>query len=117
MKPAVALLWLMVAAGCSPPRDAVTGMDAEEGRLLLKKFGCASCHVIPGLAANMSLAAPSLAGLGERVYLAGMLPNSLENLSLWIQAPQDVDPLTAMPDLGVTPEQARQMAAYLMGLR
>jgi cytochrome c len=84
---------------------------------LLKEFGCASCHVIPGVAASMSPAAPSLEGLGRRVYVAGILPNTLENVSLWIQAPQDVDPLTAMPDLGVSPDQARQMAAYLMELR
>jgi cytochrome c len=116
VKAAIACL-LVLACGCSPPRETVTGLDPDRGRLLLKEFGCASCHVIPGVAASMSPAAPSLEGLGRRVYVAGILPNTLENVSLWIQAPQDVDPLTAMPDLGVSPDQARQMAAYLMELR
>jgi hypothetical protein len=31
-------------------------------------------------------------------------------------APQDVDPLSAMPDLGVTREDARDIAAFLYSL-
>jgi hypothetical protein len=46
-------------------------------------------------------------------YIAGRLSNTEENLMLWIQNPQQIDPGNAMPDLGVTQEEARDIAAYL----
>jgi cytochrome c1 len=35
----------------------------------------------------------------------------------WIQDPKSVDSLTAMPNVGVTPADARHIAAYLYTLR
>lgn len=49
--------------------------------------------------------------------MTGVLANTPENLVAWIVNPQAVDSLTAMPRLGVTPEQARHIAAYLYTLR
>jgi cytochrome c1 len=34
----------------------------------------------------------------------------------WIQYPQQVDPLSAMPGLGVSDQEARDIAAYLYTL-
>ena len=45
--------------------------------------------------------------------MGGVLPNSAGNLVKWIMDPREVDPRTAMPDLGVTEVEARDMAAYL----
>jgi cytochrome c1 len=36
---------------------------------------------------------------------------------IWLQHPQVIDPLTAMPDVGVTPSDAQDIAAYLYTLR
>jgi cytochrome c1 len=60
---------------------------------------------------------PPLTMFAHRAYIAGQLPNQPENLVRWIQDPQGVEPGTAMPDLGVTPAVARDMAAYLYTLR
>jgi cytochrome c1 len=49
--------------------------------------------------------------------VGGVLPNSPDNMVRWIRKPQKVSPLTAMPDLGVTERDARDMAAYLATLR
>jgi cytochrome c len=49
--------------------------------------------------------------------IAGELPNSPGNLALWIQHPKSVEPGTAMPDLGLTTDQAQDAAAYLYTLR
>mgnify|MGYP006173881397 CR=1 FL=1 len=87
------------------------------GRLLLRQFGCGACHEIPGVAAAKGRVGPPLAGIGSRVYLAGVLPNSPENMARFIRRPQEVDPRTAMPDLGVTEAHARDMVAYLYTLR
>ena len=35
----------------------------------------------------------------------------------WIQTPQEVDPKNAMPNMGVTDQDAKDIAAYLYTLR
>jgi cytochrome c1 len=59
---------------------------------------------------------PPLKGVASRVIIGGVLPNSPENMVLWLRHPQKVAPLTAMPDLGVTEQDARDIAAYLATL-
>jgi cytochrome c1 len=59
---------------------------------------------------------PPLNDWSERGYIAGELPNNAENLIRWIMDPQGVEPGTDMPNLGVTEEQARDIAAYLFTL-
>jgi cytochrome c1 len=44
------------------------------------------------------------------------LPNSADNLVRWIQHPRTIEPKTAMPDLGVSNQDARDIAAYLYTL-
>jgi cytochrome c1 len=46
-----------------------------------------------------------------------VLYNTPDNLMLWIRNPPGVDPLTAMPDTGVTEGDARDIAAFLYTLR
>lgn len=89
------------------------GGHAEDGRLLLRQFGCGGCHRIPGVAGARGQVGPPLDGLARRAYLAGVLPNTPQNLSRWIRASQDVSPGTAMPDMQVSQRQARDMVAYL----
>ena len=60
---------------------------------------------------------PDLAGFGRRAYIAGRLPNRPALLTQWLRNPTAVDPQTAMPDLGVSQEEALHMAAYLYTLR
>jgi hypothetical protein len=45
------------------------------------------------------------------------MSNTPENLLLWLQRPQMIEPGSVMPDLGVTEEVARDMGAYLYTLR
>jgi cytochrome c1 len=52
-----------------------------------------------------------------RLYIAGLLINTPENMVAWIRHPQAVKPLTAMPDLGVPENDARDMTAYLYSHR
>ena len=98
-------------AGCGS-QESIPG-DRDNGRLLLRQFGCGQCHRIAGAAAAQGDHGPPLARLRERVYLGGVLPNTPTNLALWIRDPQRYDPRTTMPSLGVTEGQARDMAAYL----
>jgi cytochrome c1 len=87
--------------------------SVEQGRQLITRYGCGSCHTIPGVSGADSMAGPPLMRFYERSYIAGRLPNTWENLMLWISDPQGVEPGTAMPNLGVTQEEARNIAAFL----
>jgi cytochrome c len=60
---------------------------------------------------------PALAGFGRRSYIAGEVPNAPATLTRWIESPQELVPGTAMPDLGASRDDARDMAAYLLSLR
>jgi cytochrome c len=53
----------------------------------------------------------------SRSYVAGVLPNTPSNVIRWIQNPPGVDHLTAMPNLGVTDTDARDIASYLYTLK
>jgi cytochrome c len=104
---------LVLALGaCGAETPALDG-NAENGRLLLRQFGCGSCHRIDGVADAQGNIGPPLNGVARRVYLAGVLPNSPEAMARWIRAPKSFDPQTAMPDLGVSEAHARDMVAYL----
>ena len=83
----------------------------------IRKYGCYSCHTIPGVAGANGLVGPPLAGIGGRVFIAGELPNTPENLTHWIQHPHQVEPHTALPEMGVTDQDSRDIAAYLYTLR
>jgi putative membrane protein len=94
-----------------------TGGDPDRGRTKIQRYGCGSCHTVPGVAGANSMVGPPLDKLAMRNYLAGRLPNSAENLKKWIRHPRSVDPQTAMPEMGVTEQDARDIAAYLYTLK
>lgn len=90
--------------------------NPEQGAALISGFGCASCHTIPGIDGPRGNTGPPLGDFARQHYFAGRLVNTPENLIQWIIDPPGVDPRTAMPALGVTPEQALHIAAYLYSL-
>lgn len=96
-----------------PQAHNESASTVEAGRQLIASYGCGSCHSIPGVPGADARAAPPLDHFYARSYIAGILPNTEENLIQWIQNPQKIVPGNAMPDLGVTKEQARDIAAYL----
>ncbi|MFC5480285.1 c-type cytochrome [Massilia suwonensis] len=106
---------LALLAGCQgkPPSNTVQG-DPERGRIALAQHACRACHMIPGLTGPETHVGRSLAGLAERRFVAGSLPNNQPNLVRWIRDPQSIDPQTAMPKLGVSERDALDMTAWLL---
>jgi cytochrome c len=96
---------------------AMTGRNPGRGKEVLRQYGCVSCHTIPGIRGANALVGPSLQQIASRMYIAGVLPNTPENMLRWLQNPPAVDTLTAMPNVGVTEADARDMAGYLYTLR
>ena len=129
MKASVRLVLLLVAGafassacnriGRREERDAfrITGGSAEQGRQIIRKYGCFTCHTISGVPGARGLIGPSLNGVGERYFLAGQLPNTPQNLERWIQHPHQFEPHTLMPEMNVTEQDSRNIAAYLYTLR
>lgn len=104
------LLLPIFAIGCSnPPPGAGPGSTTE----LMIHYGCPTCHVIPGVPGAIGKVGPSLAGLPQRSYLAGVLPNTPENLVRWVMHPQQYQPGVAMPEMNVSPEDAHRIAIFL----
>ncbi|MFL6230184.1 MAG: c-type cytochrome [Pyrinomonadaceae bacterium] len=97
--------------------QAATGGDPTRGRAAISRYGCSACHTIPGIKGADALVAPSLEHVASRSYVAGVLPNTPPNVVRWIQNPPGVDQLTAMPNLGVTDSDARDIASYLYTLK
>lgn len=112
---ALVLALAAVASGCADHRGAgpVAQGDAQRGRQLIERYGCVACHSVPGVPSYGANVGPPLAKLAERGYLAGVLPNTREELVRWLRDPPAVDPLTMMPNLGVTQADAVDIAAYL----
>ena len=92
---------------------ALTVGDPAHGRAMIRQYGCGSCHTIPDVPGAHGRIGPALSGIPSRAYIGGVLQHTPDNLVRWIQDPKGVDEKTAMPDLGVTAEDARDIAAYL----
>ena len=93
------------------------GGNARLGQTDIRKYGCNACHEISGVPGARGLIGPRLDGIGRRYYIAGELPNAPDNLMRWIEHPRQVEPHTAMPEMGVTEQDGRDIAAYLYTLR
>ena len=97
--------------------EALTGGNVDRGKTAIGKYGCGSCHTIPGIDGAQATVGPPLTGIAVRGYLAGHLTNSPDNMMKWIQHPQRIDPQVVMPEMGVTDQDARDITAYLYTLR
>lgn len=98
-----------------PTQDAQLG-DAVRGRKAVEQYLCATCHVIPGIVGARHHVGPPLTGIANQQYIAGVLPNTPANMLRWIRDPANIDPLSAMPNLGVTEQDARDIVAFLSTL-
>ena len=99
------------------PPSASVAPDAARGKAAIAQYACLTCHSVPGIVGRDAPVGPPLEGIGTREYIAGVLPNTPENMVRWLRVPQEVNPRSAMPDLGVSERDARDMAAYLYTLK
>jgi mono/diheme cytochrome c family protein len=105
-----------IVAGQSSPEVPEGPEDADRGKLALSQYACITCHVIPGVPGTYTPVGPPLGRMARRAFIAGVLPNTPENMVQWLREPQRIVPQTAMPALGVTEQDARDIAAYLQTL-
>jgi cytochrome c len=117
------VLMILFACACSSQSEAeqaarsMTGGDPHRGRAAITRYGCSTCHTIPGVRGATALVGPPLDRIASRSYIAGVMPNTPDNMIRWIENPPGVDKMTAMPNLGVTEGDARDIASYLYTLK
>lgn len=107
------LLCTLAACGQQAAGPQVAGGDRERGREAIERYGCVACHTIPGIPAYGANVGPPLVNMGRRGYVAGVLPNTPDQMVRWLRDPPAVDPLTAMPNVGLSQAEAADIAAYL----
>lgn len=109
-------LAVLALAACKPPpeqRQFVATADAANGKAVIERVGCGSCHAIPGVRWPQGKVGPDLDGLAERALIAGKLPNEPDVLSAYIRNAPSLVPGSGMPAMPVTEAEARDIAAYL----
>lgn len=114
-----AILSVMLVA-CSDDdtnRGRIAIGNPDSGKLLIEFYRCGSCHEIPGVSGAHGVMGPPLTGFGKRGMIAGAVENEPDKLVEWIMNPHAIEPGTAMPPVGATVPEARDMASYLYTLR
>jgi cytochrome c1 len=119
---AVCALSLLLFSACKRDDERAAsemtgGGDPSRGQAAISRYGCSTCHTVPGVSGANGLVGPPLSQVASRVYLAGRLQNTPDNMIQWIRNPQGVDDKTAMPNLGVTETDARDITSYLYTLK
>jgi cytochrome c2 len=87
------------------------------GKEMMRLYGCAACHTVPGIPGATGTVGPSLDGIAGRLYIAGHLENQPQTMVRWIMDPPGLVEGTAMPRVGVDEQEARDIAAYLYTLK
>jgi len=96
------------------PQAAPADPAYAAGEKLFTAKGCVGCHSMQAVNAPKGMIGPNLANVGARSYIgAGSFQNTDENLSRWIQNPQAMKQGVLMPNLGVTPDEAKSLVAFL----
>jgi cytochrome c2 len=115
-----ASLAALAASACSDPQVpahmAVPGGDARRGHQLVLNYGCGTCHSIDRVGEARGIVGPRLERMAERTMLAGMVANVPRNMVAWLVDPPAIDPDTAMPNMGISEAEARDIAAFLYTL-
>ncbi|MDQ3810158.1 MAG: cytochrome c [Chloroflexota bacterium] len=106
------------AAAAAGP-ELAPGSPAAEGQQLIASKPCVGCHTIPGVPGATSSVGPSLAGVASRTKIAGGAVDNRgpEDLKAWILNPPGKKPGTAMPNVGLTDDEATKIVEYLETLK
>jgi cytochrome c len=107
---------LAACQGDEPNAVEVEGGDPERGAELVQSYDCVSCHYIPGVEGPHGTNAPGLQLWKNRSFVAGAAPNRPENVIAFLMDPESIQPGSAMPNLGLSEEEARHITAYLFTL-
>jgi len=93
--------------------EQITGGSVTAGKLAYRRYGCGGCHALDSITGVNGMVGPSLAKIATRSEIAGHFANTPQNMMQWLQHPQQMLPGNGMPDMAMTDNDARNIAAYL----
>jgi len=117
MKLTLAAIALLALISCKPEDHPKNGGNPDRGKQLIAQYGCTACHIVPGVEGPNGMAGPALDHFAARVAIAGKIPNTPDNVTRWLQNPQAMNVTSVMPNLGITPADAKDLAAFLGTLK
>jgi len=118
MRPSPGVVFLALLLSCHEQNDqALGGGNPTRGKEAIDRYGCNACHIIPGITGLKGKVGPPLYHMAARAYIAGTFPNNPETMIKWLQNPPAFDPQTAMPSMGITENDSRDITAYLYTLK
>nr|WP_222858179.1 cytochrome c oxidase subunit II [Rhizobium cauense] len=92
-------------------------VDTVAGKRAFLAKQCSACHTIRGTEAT-GTSGPDLTHVGSRATVgAGLLNNTRGSLAAWIADPQTLKPGNNMPLVPLSPEELRQISAYMESLK
>lgn len=105
----------------APPRAAKVEGNLGNGRKLLDSKGCASCHAMTGVAALAPSAIPVPVDAKTMLRSKTLAPDlryarerfTPDKMLAWLADPKAIKPDTTMPKIPLTPEEAKDLVAYL----
>jgi cytochrome c oxidase subunit 2 len=104
-----------VKAQQAPPVEPTDPL-AQQGKQVFSASACVGCHTIKGVAAGQI--GPDLTHFGSRkTFAGGMMAVTPENVAKWVEKPEHMKPGSRMPDLGMSGDQGKALAAYLLSLK
>src|SRR3954454_6256785 len=100
----------------------------QEGMAAIQQYRCGACHVIPGIPNANGNFGPDLSAHGDvppvssrgmiATYPHGSVPNSSpDDMAAWLARPTSLKRGTAMPNLGMSQDDAAAAAAYLYAIQ
>ena len=100
--------------------EAPLAGDLGKGRQLLETKGCGSCHVMTGVAALPPSSPPAM-DPREFDHAHKLAPDlrfardrmSTLKMTAWLKDPKAVKPDSAMPKIALSPEEVKDLVAYL----
>jgi len=109
---------LLLAIACKKEEHPITtGGNPDRGRQLIEQGGCTACHIVPGVQGPRGMIGPPLEHFASRPVIGGKIPNTPDNVMSFLQNPQAADPMFTMPNLGITPADSKDIAAFLYTLK
>ena len=96
--------------------SSATGGDQSRGRAAVAERHCGVCHEVPHVLGAHGQVGPSLERFARRTFIAGLLPNTPDNLIRWLTNPRAIEPRVAMPAVGLRDDEVRDIAAFLYTL-
>lgn len=95
----------------------------EAGQKIFMTKGCVACHTIKGVSelavgARSRTSGPNLTHVGSRTTIAARtLAMNAQNIARWVKNPQAVKQGALMTNLGLSDQEAADVAAYLVSLK